>query len=155
MSVFDDTRAIPEAQQQRAPREHDLAEWLHQIAGGDQAAFARLYDELSGEIRGLAAAAFRDSRAADSVVAATFLQVWRLASTPDPTSADTRTWVASIASSLITQRQNATQRSSSSGRPAHWPAPWAAMSSTYDDAVGAVLASRLNRRTPRNSAESR
>lgn len=153
MSILDDTRAIP-PQQQHTPRDHDLAEWLHQIAGGDQAAFAHVYDALSGEIRQLAAAAFQDSRAVDAVVAATFLQVWRLAPPHDPTL--TRTWVASIASSLIAQRRNTTQHSSSSGHPGtHRPAPWAALSSTYDDTVGAVLASRLNRRRPRNPAERR
>lgn len=149
-----DTRAIPQVQQQSTARDHDLVEWLHRIAAGDQTAFAHLYDALSGDIRQLAAATFTDTRAVDAVVAATFLQVWRLAPTPDPTLA--RAWVASVASSLIAQRQNSTQRSSSSGHPAaYWPPPWAAMSSIYDESMGAVLASRLNRRSPRKPAEGR
>jgi hypothetical protein len=48
MSILDDTRAIP--LQRHTPRDHDLAEWLHRIVGGDQAAFAHLYDALSGAI---------------------------------------------------------------------------------------------------------
>lgn len=151
MSIVDEPRAIPQGQQQGSPRDHDLVEWLHRIAAGDQTAFAHLYDALADDIRRLAAAKFTDARAVDAVVAATFLQVWRLAPTPDPGLA--RAWVASVASSLIAQRQTTTRHSPSSGHPAaYWPAPWAAMSSTCDESVGAVLASRLNRRSPRRPA---
>jgi DNA-directed RNA polymerase specialized sigma24 family protein len=150
MSIVDDCRAIAQAQQQISPQDHDLVGWLHRIAAGDQAAFALLYDALSGDVRRLAGAAFADTRAVDAIVAAIFLQVWRLAPLPDPALA--RDWVTSAASSLIAQRQNIKRHSSPSGHPAtYWPAPWAAMSSICDESVGAVLASRLNRRSPRES----
>ena len=151
MSIVDDTRVIPQVQHQRLPRDHDLAEWLQRIAAGDQTAFAHLYDALAGDIRRLAAAKFTDVRAVDAVVAATFLEVWRMAPTPEPALA--RTWVANIASTLIAQRQNRPRPSVASGHPAaYWPAPWASMSSTSDESLCAVLASRLNRRNARAAA---
>jgi DNA-directed RNA polymerase specialized sigma24 family protein len=110
-----------------------------------------LYDALSGDIRQLAAATFTDPRAVEAVVAATFLQLWRQAPTPDP--AGVRAWLVSIASSLIAQRLKAKPGSPRPGHlVANWPTPWAAMSSTLDDSIGAVLAGRLNRRAPRDSA---
>lgn len=152
MSVLDDARATPVGQQ-HTPGDHDLAVWFYEIAGGDRIAFAHLYDALSGETRQLASAAFSDGRSADAVVATTFLQVWRLAPTQNPASV--RAWVAGIASSLIAKRQNSPRQSPSKQHATHWEAPWAAFSSTYDDTMGAVLASRLNRRGRRDPTELR
>lgn len=153
MSLFDETRAISQVPE-HTPPDQDLVELVHRIAVGDQQSFADLYDALSGDIRQLAAVTFTDTRAVEAVVAATFLQLWRQAPMPDP--ALVRAWLVSVASSLIAQRLKTT---SHSPPPIHfvanWPTPWAVMSSTLDESIGAVLASRLNRRAPRDSAEGR
>jgi DNA-directed RNA polymerase specialized sigma24 family protein len=151
MSLLDETRTISQPRT-HTPRDQDLVESLHRIAAGDQQSFAALYDALSGDIRHLAAVTFTDSRAVESVVAATFLQLWRQAPTPDP--AHVRAWLVSVASSLIAQRLKTEPQSSASGRPAAtWATPWGAMSSTLDECMDTILASRLNRRSPRVPAQ--
>lgn len=75
----------------------DVNALMQRVAGGDQEAFAALYDELSGIVYGLASRVIRDRARAEEVTQEVFVQVWRLAARYDPERGSARSWVATIA----------------------------------------------------------
>ncbi len=72
-------------------------ELLEEIAGGSEAALARLYDRYSRLLFGLILAIVKDSRDAEEVLQEVFLQVWRRAGGYDPGRGGVYKWLITLA----------------------------------------------------------
>lgn len=75
----------------------ELARLLRQVATGDQAAFARLYDLTCARVYGLAVRVCRDRAVAEDVLQETYLQVWRAADAFCPEQGSASSWLLTIA----------------------------------------------------------
>ncbi len=93
------------------PVDH-VGELLQRIAGGDEAAFARLYDLLSPRVFGLILRVLVDRAQSEEVLQEVFLEVWRSASRFAPNRGQGRTWVLTIAHRRAVDRVRASQASS-------------------------------------------
>ncbi len=81
----------------RSAEGDDVSELLGRVARGDSAAFAGLYDALSGPVYGLARRVVRDPERAEDVAQEVFLEVWRKAPTYEPSKGTAKTWILTIA----------------------------------------------------------
>jgi RNA polymerase sigma-70 factor (ECF subfamily) len=63
------------------------------VAGGDRAAFARLYDLYSPLLFALGIRILRDRREAEDLLHDVFLEVWKTAADYDPERGKVRTWL--------------------------------------------------------------
>ena len=81
-------------QARRATAEIELVE---EIAGGSEAALARLYDRYARLLFSLILAILKDSRDAEEVLQEVFLQVWRLASRYDAGRGSVYKWLITLA----------------------------------------------------------
>ena len=72
-------------------------ELLKEIAGGSEAALARLYDRYSRLLFSLILAIVKDSRDAEEVLQEVFLQVWRRAGGYDPGRGGVYKWLITLA----------------------------------------------------------
>lgn len=73
-----------------------LGELLAESAGGDRAAFARLYDLTSSRIYGLAVRVVRDRNYAEEVVQEAYLQFWQKAGDYSPHRGSVISWMMTI-----------------------------------------------------------
>ena len=85
---------------------------LAQIAGGDQAAFGALYDEISPRVFGLVRRLLVDHAQAEEVTQEVFLEIWQNASRYEPSKGGASTWILTMAHRRAIDRI----RSSQSGR---------------------------------------
>lgn len=132
--------------------EVSMTQLLRRVAVLDRAAFATLYDVMSGRVRGQALAAMSSGDAVDAVVAATFLQVWWLAPLYNPNDANAPAWISAIAAGRIAARhRDAVPDSLPAEVNAHQRSPWSALSGAYDETVAVVLAGLLGRRGPQKA----
>jgi RNA polymerase sigma-70 factor, ECF subfamily len=74
----------------------DLDALMIQVAGGDQDAFAALYDRLAPVVYGVARRVLRDPAQAEEVAQEVFIEVWRQASRFDAARGSVRTWALTI-----------------------------------------------------------
>ncbi|MGV9478478.1 sigma-70 family RNA polymerase sigma factor [Gordonia aichiensis] len=74
-----------------------LSALLMASAGGDRAAFGRLYDLTSARIYGLALRVIRDVHYAEEVVQESYLQYWQKADQYHPERGSVITWMMTIA----------------------------------------------------------
>ncbi len=95
-------------------RESTLEDHLLAVAKGDESAFARVYDELSPAVFGLARRVVRDPARAEEITQDVFLSVWRLASRFDPAKGSARTWAMTLthrrAVDVVRSEEAATRR---------------------------------------------
>jgi len=73
------------------------ADVVAQLRQGDKGALARLYDEYSGLVYGVARRVLRDATAAEDVVQEVFLQLWRNPLSFDERRGKLAPWLAVIA----------------------------------------------------------
>ena len=85
---------------------------LAQIAGGDQAAFGALYDEVSPRVFGLIRRLLVDHAQSEEVTQEVFLEIWQNASRYEPSKGGASTWILTMAHRRAIDRI----RSSQSGR---------------------------------------
>jgi len=85
-------------------------EMLAQAAGGDQAAFAKLYDRLSGPLYSLAVRMLSDTNEAQDAIQEVFVQIWRRAAKYDPTQSSVFSWAMLMTRSRIIDRLRARGR---------------------------------------------
>ncbi|MDT0166791.1 ECF RNA polymerase sigma factor SigK, partial [Actinotalea sp. AC32] len=78
-------------------------------AGGDEAAFARLYDLLAPAVHGTARAVLRDPDLSAEVTQEVMLEVWRTAARFEPRLGSARTWVVTLAHRRAVDRVRSVQ----------------------------------------------
>jgi RNA polymerase sigma-70 factor (ECF subfamily) len=88
-----------------------VGELLQRVAGGDQAAFARVYDMLSPRVFGLVLRVLVDRAQSEEVLQEVFLEVWQSASRFAPNRGQGRSWVLTIAHRRAVDRVRASQAS--------------------------------------------
>jgi RNA polymerase sigma-70 factor (ECF subfamily) len=94
-----------------APADH-IAQLLGRIAGGDQDAFARLYDLLSARVFGLIMRVLVDRSQSEEVLQEVFLEIWQSAERFTPNRGQGRSWVLTIAHRRAVDRVRSSQASS-------------------------------------------
>jgi RNA polymerase sigma-70 factor (ECF subfamily) len=70
---------------------------LSRVARGDERAFERLYDAVSGRVYGLARRVVRDPAQAEEVAQEVMVEVWRTAGRFDPDRGSATSWIFTIA----------------------------------------------------------
>ncbi|NUT21781.1 MAG: ECF RNA polymerase sigma factor SigK [Hamadaea sp.] len=77
-------------------RPEDLGDLLRQVARGDEAAFAGLYDKVAARVYGLARRVVRDPAQAEEVAQEALVEVWRTAARFDPARGSATAWIFTI-----------------------------------------------------------
>ncbi len=90
---------------QRAERDARLRTELADIARGDQAAMARLYDGTQRVVFALVVRLIPDRDLAEEVQLDVYLQVWQRAASFDPSRGEVMTWLLTIARSRALDRR--------------------------------------------------
>jgi RNA polymerase sigma-70 factor (ECF subfamily) len=103
-------RPVPLADAASAPAEAP-ADLLVQVARGDEAAFATLYDELAPRVFGLCRRIVRDPAQAEEVAQEALVEVWRMAGRYDPERGSAASWVLTIAHRRAVDRVRSEQAS--------------------------------------------
>ncbi|MFE7749935.1 sigma-70 family RNA polymerase sigma factor [Streptomyces sp. NPDC057428] len=75
----------------------DLQELLVQVARGDQDAFTRVYDQVSGPVLGLVRSVLRDPAQSEEVAQEVLVEVWRTAPRFQPSRGSAMNWVLTLA----------------------------------------------------------
>ncbi len=88
----------------RAPR---LEELLSRAAGGDQEAFAELYDETAPRVFGLALRVLGEPAPAEAVTVETYLHIWRECARFDVDRHTAIAWILAVAHANATARARA------------------------------------------------
>ncbi|MFB4425713.1 sigma-70 family RNA polymerase sigma factor [Streptomyces sp. QL37] len=74
-----------------------LQELIGQVARGDQAAFAQVYDQVSGPVLGLVRSVLRDPAQSEEVAQEVLVEVWRTAPRYQATRGSAMNWVLTLA----------------------------------------------------------
>ncbi|MEU0879490.1 ECF RNA polymerase sigma factor SigK [Lentzea sp. NPDC005914] len=85
------------------------SELLDQVARGDQAAYGRLYDLMSGKVFGLIRRVLRDEAQSEEVFQEVMLEVWRKASRFDAALGSPSAWIMTIAHRRAVDRVRSAQ----------------------------------------------
>lgn len=88
-----------------------VADLLLRVAGGDQKAFAELYDLLSSRVFGLILRVLVNRSQSEEVLQEVFLELWQSAGRFAPNKGQGRTWVLTIAHRRAVDRVRASQSS--------------------------------------------
>ncbi|MFJ3644604.1 MULTISPECIES: sigma-70 family RNA polymerase sigma factor [Streptomyces] len=75
----------------------DLQRLLHEVALGDQEAFAALYDTVAGSVLGVARAVLRDRAQSEEVAQDVLVEVWRTAPRYQPERGSALNWILTLA----------------------------------------------------------
>jgi RNA polymerase sigma-70 factor, ECF subfamily len=75
----------------------ELRQLLAQVAQSDRAAFARLYDLVSGRLFGIIGRILPRSELAEDALQETFMRIWQRAGTYDERIASPMAWMATVA----------------------------------------------------------
>jgi RNA polymerase sigma-70 factor, ECF subfamily len=86
-------------------------ELLTRVAGGDQAAFSDLYDQLSGRVLGLVTRLLKDHAQSEEVTQEVFLEVWQQAARFDQQRGSAPSWILTMAHRRAVDRVRAAQSS--------------------------------------------
>lgn len=102
-------RAVPgEGGSRREPRAEDLIE---QVARGDQAAFASLYDIVAGSVLGVVTRVLRNPAQSEEVTQEVLVEVWQKAPTYTASRGTVVSWVLTIAHRRAVDRVRSEQAS--------------------------------------------
>lgn len=89
-----------------------VADLLIAVAGGDQLAFAELYDLLSSRVFGLILRVLVNRSQSEEVLQEVFLEIWQSASRFAPNKGQGRTWIMTMAHRRAVDRVRSSQSSS-------------------------------------------
>lgn len=90
----------------------DLAQLLRSCAKGDEEAFARLYDAVSGRLYGLVLRVVRDPAQAEEVSQEAFIHIWQQSARYDPQKGSPLAWMLTIAHRKAVDRVRSAQSAS-------------------------------------------
>ena len=93
------------------PGVETLEELLADVAKGDQAAFAALYDRVGAQVYGLVRRVLRDPSQSEEITQEVLLDVWRTASRFDRTRGSAMTWIMTMAHRRAVDRVRSEQSS--------------------------------------------
>lgn len=85
------------------------AELLARVSAGDQGAFAELYDRWSGRLFALIIQVLVDRAQSEEVLQEVLLEIWRTASSFDPSRGSARAWMATMARRRAVDRVRSSQ----------------------------------------------
>ncbi|MFA9432746.1 ECF RNA polymerase sigma factor SigK [Egicoccus sp. AB-alg2] len=91
-----------------APTDDDL---LLDVARGDQAAYAALYDRIAGLVYGIVRRVVRDPAQSEEVAQEVLVEVWRTAARFDPDRGSAHTWILTMAHRRAIDRVRSEQAS--------------------------------------------
>lgn len=98
---------------------------LRQVARGDQAAFAAVYDRYAGVVFGVIRRVVRDPAQSEEVAQEVMVEAWRTAVRFDPDRGSVRTWLCTMAHRRAVDRvrseQSSRERTERVGRETHDP----------------------------------
>jgi RNA polymerase sigma-70 factor (ECF subfamily) len=103
-----DVSAASSEEQSPVARQQQL---LAQVATGDRAAFAELYDLVSPRVFGLIKRLLRDHSQSEEVTQEVFLEIWQTATRFDPNKGGASTWILTMAHRRAVDRVRASQSS--------------------------------------------
>ena len=84
---------------------------LGDVARGDQAAFAQLYDRVGGQVYGLVRRVLRDPAQSEEITQEVLLEVWRTASRFDRARGSAQSWIMTMAHRRAVDRVRSEQAS--------------------------------------------
>jgi RNA polymerase sigma-70 factor (ECF subfamily) len=90
----------------------DPGDLLRAVAGGDEKAFARLYDLVAPRVYGLIRRVLRDPAQSEEVAQEVLVEVWRSAARFDPARGSATSWICTIAHRRAVDRVRAEQAAS-------------------------------------------
>jgi RNA polymerase sigma-70 factor (ECF subfamily) len=93
------------------PQGPDLQELISRVAQGDQEAFGRVYDLVSGPVLGLVRSVLRDPAQSEEVAQEVLVEVWRTAARFQPARGSGMTWVLTLAHRRAVDRVRSAQAS--------------------------------------------
>ena len=97
--------------------EDERASLVGRLACRDEGALARLYDETSPMVYGLALRVLKDPHAAEEATLDVYLQVWRQAGTFDPARGNVTAWLLMLARSRSIDRLRSRTRGERRNEP--------------------------------------
>ncbi len=104
----------PDAQRDGAaapPGSGGLAVLLGRVSRGDEAAFGAVYDQVAGQVFGIARSVLRDPSQAEEVTQEVLLDVWRHAARYDTSRGTATAWVMTLAHRRAVDRVRSEQAS--------------------------------------------
>ncbi|MCF2534173.1 MULTISPECIES: sigma-70 family RNA polymerase sigma factor [Streptomyces] len=112
----------------------DLQQLVHEVALGDQEAFATVYDAVAGSVLGVARAVLRDQAQSEEVAQEVLVEVWRTAPRYRPERGTAINWILTLAHRRAVDRvrsvEAAAARDTKAALLAHQPA--------YDEVIEQV-----------------
>ncbi|MFE2811543.1 sigma-70 family RNA polymerase sigma factor [Streptomyces nigra] len=112
----------------------DLQQLVHEVALGDQEAFATVYDAVAGSVLGVARAVLRDQAQSEEVAQEVLVEVWRTAPRYRPERGTAINWILTLAHRRAVDRvrsvEAAAARDAKAALLAHQPA--------YDEVIEQV-----------------
>ena len=84
-------------------------ELLHRVAGGDQVAFAELYDQTAPRVLGLIKRLLKDHAQSEEVTQEVFLEIWQTATRFDTARGSASSWMLTMAHRRAVDRVRASQ----------------------------------------------
>ncbi|MFF5288339.1 ECF RNA polymerase sigma factor SigK [Paractinoplanes globisporus] len=90
----------------------DPGDLLRAVAGGDEKAFARLYDLVAPRVYGLIRRVLRDPAQSEEVAQEVLVEVWRSAARFDPARGSATSWICTIAHRRAVDRVRSEQAAS-------------------------------------------
>ncbi|MFB2582514.1 sigma-70 family RNA polymerase sigma factor [Herbiconiux sp. P15] len=89
--------------------EVSLESLMHDIAGGDQPAFAELYDRTAPRVLGLVKRVLVDHAQSEEVAQEVFLEIWRTATRFEPTRGSAMSWILTMTHRRAVDRVRSSQ----------------------------------------------
>jgi RNA polymerase sigma-70 factor, ECF subfamily len=117
-----DTRSADSGSGLVEGRDQNLEGLLAIVAHGDEQAFARLYDQISGPVYGLIVRVVRDPAQSEEVMQEVMLEVWRSATRFDRRKGSAASWVLTIAHRRAVDRVRTAAAATARERRLHEPA---------------------------------